>query len=345
MAFHYNESRSEIMEQLFIPIYAADKSVWEWDFTKKEEVALDDALDIISELQKLFIPYREQIDRYYLMGGGENILTSCFVYGLNQGKDFKTVEDLYDYMLQLSADEVDFCLRFIIVSGSVADKKESDWMTLLEETSHKPDFKWQFLSYVQNPLENIKKTVALSRELVKLYQPYLDKGRAERQAYARDVDIETILEKSANLNLDEVTIWGEDVEYYIFSPWLIRFMFLSDQDNYRQYRHFLMVSCRIDKLLLSHNEFDDDNFSAALKTLSDLSRYRVLVELTRQNVKSKDIAESLGITSAAVSFHRQKLVNAQLLLVNIDDKSAKYDANKELIENIIYKLKEDFNIE
>lgn len=345
MAFHYNESRSEIMEQLMSYIFAYDKSEWKWDFTSKEERILSDVFETISELQSIFIPFRDRLERYFLVGEGGHILMVAYAYALNKGYDFNSIEDFCDYLLTLTAEEIDYCLRLLLVKGKVEDYQDKDYFELLDSDSKQPKFSWHVLAYSRYPLETMKESIALLKELIPLYQPYLEKGREERGAYARSFSIGEFLEMSSVINVTHMTFFEEEVDCYILSPWFIRFMLISDVDNFTRYKHFIFVSCRIDQLLLSHEVFDDDNFSAALKSLSDLSRYKVLVALTKPNVKSKDIAESLGITSAAVSFHRQKLINAQLLVVNSEDKSIKYDANKELLISIIDRLKRDFNIE
>ena len=56
------------------------------------------------------------------------------------------------------------------------------------------------------------------------------------------------------------------------------------------------------------------------------------------------MAERLAITGAAVSFHTQKLINSDLLLFNAKDKNVKYSVNRDLLQQVINKLKEDFEL-
>ncbi|HGA1510737.1 TPA: ArsR family transcriptional regulator, partial [Streptococcus suis] len=62
------------------------------------------------------------------------------------------------------------------------------------------------------------------------------------------------------------------------------------------------------------------------------------------HAKSKDIAERLAITGAAVSFHTQKLINGDLLLFNTKNSDVKYSVNRELLQEVIAKLTEDFDL-
>lgn len=345
MAYHYSDYRSEMMEQTMLPILAVSQGKSGWDFTPNEVAILSDALDVLDEIREVFAPFKEEVrPKTLLTNSGVSLLTSCYLYALNQGYDFHSMEELHDYVLGLTADELDYCLRFMIAEESVEESLEMDLMDLLEQSSENEAYKWQFMTFSRNPLENIKKTVDLSRKMVALYHPFLERGRAERKAYANQLSVDEMVATGVILQLEKLDFASKEVEVYVVSPWIVRLVLLSS-NNYQSYPYFLILSCRIDEVLATHNELDEDNFAAALKTLSDLSRYKVLVALTKPHAKSKDIAEVLGITSAAVSFHRQKLVNAQLLLLNNDDKTVKYDVNKELMERIIDKFIEDLELE
>lgn len=344
MPFIYQQHRSEIYEMTMLPSLSYPKSEGEWEFTQKELSILAKDLDTYEEIYQLFLPYQEKMRSYYLMGAGGSILTSCFLYLLNQGHEPGSMDDFHDLVLQLSEEDLEKCLRYFVEDGNLGDTRGMEFWEILNELGLKPEDKWHILSFSRNLSENIKKTVDLSKILVALYLPYFEQAREERAAFARTINPEEVLQSAKFLDLESLEALKGQVELYIVSPWLIRLSFFALGETFGEYRSFLTMSCKIDEVLLSHNELDEDNFSAALKMLSDLSRYKVLVALTQPHAKSKDIAESLGITSAAVSFHRQKLQNAQLLLVNSDEKNVKYNPNRELIQDLIDKLKEDFNL-
>lgn len=346
MTYHYSEYRSEIFEQTLLATLAYHRDEWEWDFTQKEQTILEDDFKVMEVLYQAFLPYKERLQSYYLMGQGESILTVCYFYLLNKGLDPKTIEELHGLVLEMSEEDLDACLRLMVLAGS--DEPALDQLSfveLLEVATAKPEEKWYFLAYHRQLMTNIRETVALSRELVAIYQPYLERSRPERQKFVADTVIEELINGATILKGSQELLSRKTFEYYVVSPWLVRFMMFSGRKTFTTYQDFLIVSTKIDKVLLSHSNLDEDNFSSALKTLSDLTRYKVLVGLTKPYAKSKDIAEELGITSAAVSFHRQKLQNAQFLLANSDDKHVKYDVNKGLLQAIIEKVKEDFELE
>ena len=343
MTFHYNQQHSEIFELTMLPMLSYSPKDRMWDFTPKERSILAKDLERQEEIYQLFKPLEARLRSYHLMAAGWSFLTTCYIYLLNQGYEPADIEELHQLVLGMSEEELDHCLRVFIIDESFQEINDKDYWEILEERGIKPEDKWHILAYSRNMTENIKKTVELSRELVALYQPYFEQARQERERYAQNINLEEVLKNTHALKMVQQTVMGEG-ELYIISPWMIRLSLLSLESIFERYKTFLILSCKINEVLNTHSELDEENFSSVLKTLSDLTRYKVLVALTQPHAKSKDIAQDLGITSAAVSFHRQKLQNAQILLFNSDEKNVKYDPNRDLIQEVIDKLRADFKL-
>ncbi|MBY5034882.1 ArsR family transcriptional regulator [Streptococcus gallolyticus] len=344
MTYHYQAIRSEIFEKTMLPTLSYAPEDREWDFTQKESSILADDFAILDELYQLFLPYQGELRTYHFMGEGIGILTTAYLYLLNQGHDPQSMEDFHELVLAMTEEDIDYCLRFMLRGSGVSEDLGKSFLELLEEVPWKPETKWRFLIYTQAPLENLRKTVNLSRELQPLYQPYFEKAAAERQFFANHLSMDKLFAEADVLKAIQHEQLQTDAQLIILSSWFIRLMLIPIDEFSEGFKTFVVLSCKIDQVLLSHRELDEDNFNSVLKSLSDLTRYKVLVALTQPHVKGKDIAAELGISSAAVSFHRQKLMNAMLLMVNDSDKAVKYDANKDLLRSVIEKLKVDFSL-
>lgn len=337
MKVTYSETISELVEQCYLPIFIARKNEAEWDFSNKERAVLRDVWPIIEELGELFAPYKEKINSVYLMGYGLSILHLCLWEMMDEGASPKTMEDLHNHCLSLSAEQIQDLLGTLLNGEMEQMDEDSDFWERLEKSSAKPETKWYFSQFYRKPVASMTELVILSRELVQLYKPYLDQGRQERADFAKSFAIETYLEK---LN-SRVDVTEQSQLVYIVSPWLIRFVSYT---NFEKNRHYIIASSRIDQLFNAQEELDIDTLTTILKVMSDETRYKVLVELTKPHAKSKTIAELLNITGAAVSFHTQKLINAQLLVFNREDKTVKYNINKELVKEVIRQLQRDFDL-
>ncbi|HEM3212889.1 ArsR/SmtB family transcription factor [Streptococcus suis] len=346
MKLDYRDYRSEIVEKFFIPLIVKEREEpIEADFSQKEKDILKDALDIRDEIEEKLVDFRQEVNQVFVWGHIFNILHSLYFYILNDGQDPKTVEEACQLILKLSQEEVEDAMRTMLASENDGHRKQKlSLMELLEKTDKKPTDKWYWSLAIRNPLETVQRSVHLLDKMLPIYQPYFEQARVEREAFARDFDIEQLYRESKQLAMTSLDSLGVGTaQFFVLSPWNYWFAYYGNEE-FDYMKVALLASCRIDQIMLSNDELDLDDLTTALKVISDSTRYQVLVELTKPHAKSKDIAERLNITGAAVSFHTQKLINGDLLLFNAKDKNVKYSVNRDLLQQVIDKLKEDFDL-
>lgn len=346
MKLEYRDYRSEIVEKLFIPLIVKEREEpIEADFSQKEKEILKDALGIRDEIEEKLADFRQEVNQFFVWGHIFNILHSLYFYLLNDGQDPKTVEEACQLILKLSQTEVEDAMRTMLASENDGHREKTiSLMELLEKTDKKPADKWYWSLAIRNPLETVERSVHLLDKMLPIYQPYFEGARAEREAFARDFDIEQLYRESKQLAMTSLDSLGVEIaQFFVLSPWNYWFAYYGNEE-FDHMKVALLASCRIDQMMLSNDELDLDDLTTALKVISDSTRYQVLVELTKPHAKSKDIAERLNITGAAVSFHTQKLINGDLLLFNAKDKNVKYSVNRDLLQQVIDKLKEDFDL-
>ena len=346
MKLDYRDYRSEIVEKFFIPLIVMEREEpIEADFSQKEKDILKDALDIRGEIEEKLGGFRQEVNQVFVWGHIFNILHSLYFYLLNDGQDPKTVEEACRLILKLSQEEVEGAMRTMLASENEDHhEKGLSLMELLEKTDKKPADKWYWSLAIRNPLETVQQSVHLLDKLLPIYQPYFEQARSEREKFAEEFDIEKLYRDSKQLSMTGLDVLGvETAQFFVLSPWNYLFAYYGN-DQFDHMKVALLASCRIDQMMLSNDELDLDDLTTALKVISDSTRYQVLVELTKPYAKSKDIAERLAITGAAVSFHTQKLINSDLLLFNAKDKNVKYSVNRDLLQQVINKLKEDFEL-
>ncbi|HEM4954310.1 TPA: ArsR family transcriptional regulator [Streptococcus suis] len=346
MKLDYRDYRSEIVEKLFIPLIVKDREEpFEADLSQKEKDILKDALEIRDEIEEKLADFRQEVNEVFVWGHIFTILHTLYFYLLDQGQDPKTVEEACQLILALSQEEVEDAMRTMLASENDGHReKDLSLMELLEKTDKKPAEKWYWSLALRNPLETVDRSVDLLNKLLPIYQPYFEGARAEREAFAQEFDIEKLYRESKQLAMTSLDTLGvENAQFFVLSPWNYWFAYYGNEE-FDHMKVALLASCRIDQMLLSNDELDIDDLTNALKVISDSTRYQVLVELTKPHAKSKDIAERLNITGAAVSFHTQKLINGDLLLFNTKNSDVKYSVNRELLQEVIAKLTEDFDL-
>ncbi|HFI0076115.1 TPA: ArsR/SmtB family transcription factor [Streptococcus suis] len=346
MKLDYRDYRSEIVEKFFIPLIVLEREEpIEADFSQKEKDILKDALDIRDEIEEKLADYRQEVNQVFVWGHIFNILHNLYFYLLNVGHDPKTVEEACRLIVKLSQEEVEDAMRTMLASENDGHHdKGLSLMELLEKTDKKPADKWYWSLAIRNPLETVQQSVHLLDKMLPIYQPYFEQARVERETFAQEFDIEKLYRDSKQLSMTSLDALGvETAQFFVLSPWNYWFAYYGNEE-FDHMKVALLASCRIDQMMLSNDELDLDDLTTVLKVISDSTRYQVLVELTKPHAKSKDIAERLSITGAAVSFHTQKLINGDLLLFNAKDKNVKYSVNRDLLQQVIDKLKEDFEL-
>ncbi|HFU4086559.1 TPA: ArsR/SmtB family transcription factor [Streptococcus suis] len=346
MKLDYRDYRSEIVEKFFIPLIVLEREEpIEADFSQKEKDILKDALDIRDEIEEKLADYRQEVNQVFVWGHIFNILHNLYFYLLNDGHDPKTVEEACRLIVKLSQEEVEDAMRTMLASENEGHHdKGLSLMELLEKTDKKPADKWYWSLAIRNPLETVQQSVHLLDKMLPIYQPYFEQARVERETFAQELDIEKLYRDSKQLSMTSLDALGvETAQFFVLSPWNYWFAYYGNEE-FDHMKVALLASCRIDQMMLSNDELDLDDLTTVLKVISDSTRYQVLVELTKPHAKSKDIAERLAITGAAVSFHTQKLINGDLLLFNAKDKNVKYSVNRDLLQQVIDKLKEDFEL-
>lgn len=171
----YSEQASDLMEQFSLSTLIQDRRETIESFSGKERELFKDVFPVMEELRLLFQPYKEKMETYYLTGYGITLLQSCYLEMVDKGLMPKSVEAVHAYCLQLDAEAIREQLKDLLNTGPEHMAKSGDFWDYLEASSIKSETKWYFSQFYRKPLEAMKELIELSRELIPLYQPYLEK--------------------------------------------------------------------------------------------------------------------------------------------------------------------------
>lgn len=344
MTYTYYPHRSQIIDVFFAPALLLEKE--ESDLTQKEQGILADVLLLKEDIKQQLQPLKEQIDRYYLLGEVFALPHELYTELLRQGKDPQTVAETLTLFEEMTDQAITTAYRSAM-SRSYIETKPEDLLDYLDRLDLSAEAKWHWFQAIRNPKATVAGLVELLRAVDQIYQPYYERFAQERETYMADFSLERLLALLPVTDKEQLhqQVSSRPREVYLLSPYKNGFIVSmgdDDEEDLDSPIRFLL-STRMEQLMAVKDQLDMDDFSNLLKTLSDESRYRVLQALTK-GTKNKDIAEKMGITGAAVSFHTQKLINANLLLVDSDNKGSKYKVNQGLLNQVTKKLVSDFDL-
>ncbi|MDO4814167.1 MAG: winged helix-turn-helix domain-containing protein [Gemella sp.] len=330
------ELESKILEFSLLPYHVVGSNYYEsyTDYDKRflKEVYLED-IKIIDEKIKVV---EDRINKYFVFGEAENLMMYTYIYMTRQGKEMYSMEDFYNQALALTEEEL---LEVLALTTSTKSSNREDLIRYLEdETLNLSEAsKWNRVRTVMNPKRTVEESIKIMRYVEDFYTPFYEKYAEERDAYRENFDLERLVKSIGRLDDSILEDMKEGVHTIVLSP-IILSMFYFDIKGSK----FLGVSCRLEDVFRQDQENTQEYIIAFLKLLADNSRYSVLKAIANDNFRTKDIANELGVSSAAVSFHIRKLINEGLIIVGKDGDDVKYEANTRVIENIVIKLQKDF---
>lgn len=343
--YHYSLTKSTIVDYLMAPIFGLlVESKIEWDIPRNAINSLGSAYDDLFKCGAELADMKDKIEEYYLIYRGHSVAYYCYRLVLSRGIEPPTIEEAIEAIAQLSPE--DYLLAFELALGYRGDiQKTVTLADYLEEHILEAAERWYWFQAYHKPEKALANMVAILRDVAVRYRPYHDKYAKEVAAYAASLNLyETMsaIQRLEAINMLE-TLEGE-TDVYILSPMHIRFSFISNEDNVLPFDS-LFFSMKVDDVMNAANQLDLSNLTTILKQFGDETRYQILLSIIGGNLKNKEIAEQLDITAAAVSFHTQKLLNSQVLVVNSDSDGIKYQINKKMLLEVMDRLTTDFHLD
>lgn len=343
MKYHYHKHRSQLVDQLSCPnLFYVDYS--KVDLTASEQEQVADVFVAVSQIKQVFKPYKDRINRYFLGRLDSNFGVELYRYLLDRGEDPKDCEALFVLIQELSDEILRERLVRVMTNYTRKNLTDQEFADYLHSEELDVSDKWNSYWAYTHIREYLSELFELYRELLPLYHPFQQQFEKECHEFAESLSIEELYRKSEHHILEMIERIGREMcEVFISSPLHFLQGFHVDEDVLDSTVYF-SIHPRVSLFLERKQGIQRDLQALMLKVLGDPVRYEILKRVTLTDDKSKVIAEDLGISPGNVTFHSQKLLNANLMLFDTEDSSIKYRLNKSLIRQMMHQLEEDFQL-
>lgn len=341
---------SHYLEYLFFPyLLNINLEAEEYAFYKDD---LSDYYKDIRAIKELLEPYKKDFQKNLLTTMGfESYSEKLFNYLCEKGVHFSGLESVFEAFENLSDEEL-YTNFYQIISGDNDVVNKDNYLTYLDQRSDDDGAKWCWTLAHHDLRNHLNQMIAFYRQICPLYTPFYDKYKDIREQFAKDFDLDEFiddLDQDFFLGLKEVfdklVASGKTFSIRVMAP-IFPDCKLSYDDEKPEKPVYFYIYPFYKKWLKKAMKVDETNMVTVLKVLSDENRYKVLKELVFSQQKSKDIAKKLGLTPANVSFHTQKLINEQIIGLNLnDDLGLKYQLNRSLLKDIIRFLTKDLGLD
>lgn len=343
MRFFTHLHRSRLVDFLRMPnlVYVDYSKV---DLTSKERAVMADALEAVDEVKHLLKPYEERIDRYYRGNQVYPFFIRLYHYLLAQGQDPLDMAELLTLIGDLPSAVLECEFARLLTEEKADQLSLEEIIALLEEFSTTPARRWEVLWSYQNLQETVQGMIALYQELCPLYEPVYARFEDEVRQFAENLAIETVFANSSHDVLGIVAETGRSsCQVFVSSP--LHFMQIVGHDKaWPDQPAYFQLFPRVASFVANRQVVDQEVLDVALKAISDPVRYDILKRVGLRGERSKVIADSLAISPSTVTFHVQKLVNANLLLISGQTKG-NYSLNRPLLQEVLERVKLDFELD
>ena len=196
------------------------------------------------------------------------------------------------------------------------------------------NYKWTLLMLIENPVKYLELYQTLIDSIKPYFDHYVKTHHQEIIQFEQEI-IQSLKEdqEEAFKQLTQGLLPSEvlDEENRIFTSFVHPYTF--SKTSFGQEK-VLLIGLRMEKGFKKVSEFQEtlrENRTKVFKTLSDNTRYEVLRCIANGVTSTKKIAESLGVSSATITYHINAFLTTKVVKIP-KSKSLKYEVDFERLE-------------
>lgn len=275
-------------------------------------------------------------------------------------KELKTEADYLDAVRSLSKEQLNSCLAEFLdnkldISLPVFKQSERyilDAFQILGASALDNSDRWKLLAILENPDGVRDRYTAFMESILELFSRYYAEVEYAISAYARQLEKELTERDLAPLEaVMRQYLVTESFEALRTSK-TIHFWFLGIQDysftiHPQKDTTYLILGINVLDYYFKLNGYQLKNKEERItvfKNLSDKTRYEVLKLIAQGDSSTKVLAEKLGVTSAAISYHLKQLANDRLIQFDANRRKNGYRISEVRMKEAIAGLLEDLDI-
>lgn len=356
MIFQFYLEASRVVEFVFFPSLATyektDKAFGALNYELLTPGSVDRWAQIADDLSHL----KDGFDQFTFSG-------YSYYFDLMYRLDVKSLQNEQDYLSkirklsqqELNSHLLDFLDRNLDIAIPVHEDTGHDMaeaFQILASSSLDNNDKWKLLAILEDPESIRDRYVHFMEQVIPIFSKYYTEVEFAVAGYARQFQKE--LEAGIRQELD-------DLMRQFLIPESIEALKNSESVNFfplgvLDYSFNLIPRGSSTDLFLGINVLDyhyklssfeeriKEERITVFKNLSDKTRYDVLKLIARGDSSTKVLAEKLGVTSAAISYHLKQLTNDRLIQFDANRRKNGYRINQERMKHAIAGLLEDLEI-
>ena len=364
MKFKFYSKESKLYDFLQFPrlLYGSD----EYNKAREEknygEILSDDYLSFVRKIENKLKPYKEKIEKFYIREYLSDydfidlISRAAGIFGYKDEKDYLNMLLSLDeqeikrnmiYSILLINDDHSIPLNETIKIADEISSNNNDIIEFIKELPIHPGAKWNFFLIIEEPVKHMEMYVKLMEELLpifdEIYTPYKDGIKDYGENLVNFLNekgaegLENITYSVVNIKVLENE--NKNILISLIFPYALTIVTTS-RINYTAW------GLKMEEAFKKINEINENKTLERVqifKNLGDKTRYEVLKLIAAGETSTKEIATTLGVSSATISYHINNFLTSKVVKMDKSNNKFGYIIDYELLENTIKEFKKDLN--
>ena len=364
MKYKFYPKESRLYDFLQFPrlMYYRD----EYDKRKEDSsygtIVTEEYLNLISRVENRLKPFEGEIEKFYMKEYYSNYDFIDLISRANDIFGFKDEKDYLNMLMALDEDEIrrNIVNSILLINDELSSEFEdtiqkakeisSDHNRMIEFIKELPieaGYKWNFFLIVGEPLKYIEMYVNLMEELLpifeEIYKPF------EKEIIDYGEYLVKFLNERGEKGLKEISYSivddkiledeNSNILISLIFPYALQIVTARKTD-------FTVWGLKMEYAFKKMKEINENKILERVqifKNLGDKTRYEVLKLIAAGETSTKVIANTLGVSSATISYHINNFLTSKVLKLDRSNDKFGYVVDYELLEDVIEEFKKDMN--
>lgn len=322
------------------------------------EVALyNNYRDFLAKVEEKIADFRKDIDFFYDLGELDFI---DLISRPNQYFGYHSELEYLEFLSKLTSKEIYTSIAFTIISTNEGSHEYSpeimakateissnvnELISLIKDMPIEASAKWNLFLIAQEPVKYMNEFVTLMKKMHPLferfYEPFIDEVNRYGNHlinYLSEKGAKGIEELSNNL-IDSKVLANEETRLLITAmvPYSIALSGIGQSG-------YIAWGLHIEDALAYMKEQNENKVIERVnvfKNLGDKTRYEVVKLIAAGQSSTKEIATTLGVSSATISYHLNNLLQAKIIKLDRTDNKYGYVIDYPVLESVVNGLWDD----
>jgi DNA-binding transcriptional ArsR family regulator len=362
MQFNYRSNESQIYDFLHFPslLYYKKRGEHTGEVQDYNHIEDEEYMELVSKAKHRLNPYEKDIACFYtkdFIRSYEFIDLITNVHPIERAND---ALDYLDHLLTLDDQDIKQALiqsiMYLDHDGEDANvnyqklardiiENNADLLGIIKELPIDDSYKWNLFLIVGEPQKYMRKFVKLMCSLhpifLELYLSFKDSVDACGNRIA------DVLNQSGEQGFESLTYQMIDAKFldHDYHKFYVSVMFsnvlviTSDVQS-----NIIIWGLKMEEAFKRIQEINENKTLERVqifKNLGDKTRYEVLKLIASGVTSTKEIANTLGVSSATISYHINAFVTSKVIRLDKNNKKLGYVVDYALLEEAIESFKED----